>query len=323
MKKLPEYFAIKRNAEDPRWDEYIKYLNKRFGVSLGGTSQSYPYYGYGGSDDYMSMYHTIPSGFSKHVTVLTLDEFFDIIEPKTLPTYWVICPTNETESTSVLAWFNANGERKYIPGDEQNYYWHFPAYEPTNHCLRWRIFDSTYTEITFAEFQEHVLKETHIKTQPMTKTYQVKKAELEQIHHVACGDWKTRIAELTLRNPFGELVELTQTEVDEMFDAATSSQLPVLYKIFGEREKIDFDRIKMGSKVMIQYTGQHCTGIDAIDLKEPVDVVFYKTPHLIDRYNKFSLNSSHSSYCTFHQNGKFILFSSDSNIDYITKVVKY
>jgi hypothetical protein len=38
-------------------------------------------------------------------------------------------------------------------------YW--GLYEPTNHCLRWRIFDSTYTEITFAEFQEHVLKETH------------------------------------------------------------------------------------------------------------------------------------------------------------------
>jgi hypothetical protein len=321
MKKLPEYFAIKHKKKDPRWKQYIAYLNKRFGVDLDGTSESYPYYGYGGSTQYMDMYHTIPSGFSKHVTVLTLDEFFDIIEPKTLPTHWAIRPTNETEGAAILTWFNANGERTYLPGGEQNYYWHFPAYEPTNHCLMSRIHNDNYTQITFAEFQEHVLKENPNKSQPMKNTT-VKKSELEQIHNVACSTWKNKIAELTLRNPFGELVELTQTEVDEMFDAATSSQLPVLNKIFGKRERIDFDKIKMGSKVMIQRTGQHCTGIDAIDLKEPVDVVFYKTPHLIDGYNKFSLNSSHSSYCTFHQNGKFVLFSSDSNVEYITKVVE-
>jgi hypothetical protein len=256
MKKLPEYFAIKRKAKDPRWKQYIAYLNKRFGVSLDGVSQTYPYYGYGGSTHYTDMYEAKPSHFINTITVLTLDEFFDIIEPKTLPTHWVIRPTNEMESAAVLTWFNANGERKYGPGREQDYYWHFPAYEPTNHCLMSRIHKDNYTEITFAEFQEHVLKETHIKTQPMTKTYQVKKAELEQIHGVACGEWKTRIAELTLRNPFGDCIELTQTEVDNMFAAATESQRPVLVGVFGEpNTEIDLSNASFDGLLLFERAG--------------------------------------------------------------------
>jgi hypothetical protein len=309
MKKLPEYFAIKRNAEDPRWDEYIKYLNKRFGVDLDGTSESYPYYGYGGPGDYMDMYHTSPSGFSKHVTVLTLDEFFDIIDGFIFPEKWCI---KDRLSPEVTKYFNENGTSHYTGTTNQIF--HYPAYNGM--CLHSSKL-AGYTEITIDQFKKYVLK------QDTMKNTTVKKSELEQIHNVACSTWKSKIAELTLRNPFGELVELTQTEVDEMFAAATESQLPVLNKIFGKRERIDFDKIKMGSKVMIQRTGQHCTGIDAIDLKEPVDVVFYKTPHLIDGSNQFKTDGSHSSYCTFHQNGKFVLFSSDSNVDYITKVVEY
>jgi hypothetical protein len=109
-----------------------------------------------------------------------------------------------------------------------------------------------------------------------------------------------------------------------MFAAATSSQIPVLVSILGERrEKIDWNRIKTGSKVMIQYTGQHCNGITGINLDEPVNVVFYNTPHLINEDNDFRKEGSHSSYTTFHQNGKFVLFSSDTSVDFITKVIEY
>jgi hypothetical protein len=310
MKKLPEYFAIKRKKKDPRWKQYIAYLNGRFGVSLDGTSQTYPWYGYGGRNHHMDLYHNNPDGFLNTVTVMTLDEFFDITDGFVFPEKWCIKTTNE--NIDILGNWRDDGPLHH---GHIGWYLHTPMNNKNGYNQERK--ENDYTEITFEQFKKYVLKQNTMKNTT------VKKAELEQIHNVACSTWKSKITELTLRNPFGELVELTQTEVDEMFAAATESQLPVLYKIFGEREKIDFDKIKMGSKVMIQYTGQHCTGIDAIDLKEPVDVVFYKTPHLIDGYNKFSLNSSHSSYCTFHQNGKFVLFSSDSNVEYITKVVKY
>jgi hypothetical protein len=109
-----------------------------------------------------------------------------------------------------------------------------------------------------------------------------------------------------------------------MFKAATESQLPVLKQIFGKRsEPIQWDKIKTGSKVMIQYDGEHCNGISSIDINEPVDVVFYKTPHYIGDEPTFKADGCYSSYCTFHQNGKFVLFSSDIHTNYITQVIEY
>jgi len=156
------------------------------------------------------------------------------------------------------------------------------------------------------------------------KMITVTKKELGKIYEVACTTWKAKIQDLTLRNPFGADIELSQTEIDEMFKAATKDQIPTLESIFGKQEKIDFDRIKTGSKVILQYTGEHCCGFDAIDRTQPVDVVFFKTPHLIDHNPKFKTEGSHQLYCTFHQNGKYALFSADEgNLGYITKVVEY
>ena len=270
MRKLPEYFAIKRKKKDPRWKQYIAYLNGRFEVSLDGTSNLYPYYGYAGSNHLMDMYHSNPASFLNTVTVMTLDEFFECFfgsntsqdANSTFPAKWCI---KDGLSDSVTEFFNENGTSQYS-GDTDGLL-HYPAYH--GKCLHNNIL-AGYTEISLPEFQEHVLKETPNKSQPMAKTYQVKKAELEQIHTVACGEWKTRIAELTLRNPFGQLIELTQTEVDNMFAAATESQRPVLVAVFGEpNTEIDlssnmFDRLllferngtDMSSMISVRLSGE-------------------------------------------------------------------
>jgi hypothetical protein len=56
------------------------------------------------------------------------------------------------------------------------------------------------------------------------------KTHLQLIHDIACSSWKQKIIALANTNPFGETVELTQTQVDEMFDAATAEQIIVLDK---------------------------------------------------------------------------------------------
>jgi hypothetical protein len=202
------------------------------------------------------MYESNPANFSNPVTVMTLDEFFECFfgsntsqaATNQFPAKWCI---KDGLSDSVTEFFNKNGTSHYS-GDTDSIL-HYPAYH--GKCLHTSILPE-YTEISLAEFQEHVLKETHIKTQPMKKTYQVKKAELEQIHGVACGDWKTRIAELTLRNPFGDGIELTQTEVDEMFAAATESQRPVLVAVFGEpNTEIDLSNAEFDGLLLFERAG--------------------------------------------------------------------
>jgi hypothetical protein len=192
-------------------------------------------------------------------------------------------------------------------------------YKPEHNTYR-VDFPNDYWFYPAAEIEKHLVENEKQNKMKIT----IKKSLLKEIHDIACHTWKEIILGYAARDAFGDTVELTTREVDGMFDAATKEQLPVLNKIFGEREeKIDFDKIKTGSVVMLKHTGQHCTGIDNIDLKVPVDVVFYKTPHVIDGYRDFKKVDGDGLYCTFHQDGKFVLFSADNNVNYIVKVIEY
>jgi hypothetical protein len=159
----------------------------------------------------------------------------------------------------------------------------------------------------------------------MNKVYERSIEDMMKIHNVACPFWKELILKDFIRkvDPSTGMIEVTEEQIDRMFNAATPTQVTVLEEVFGKQKKeIEWDKIKTGSKVMIQNTGQHCSGED-IDLSLPVDVVFWKTPHLINGEGKFYVRGALSSYCTFHQNGNYALFSSEENADYVTEVVKY
>ena len=68
----------------------------------------------------------------------------------------------------------------------------------------------------------------------MSQTYKVTREQLGRIHSIACVIWKGRITEITqkLLGSFKPDGELTHEQVEEMFNAATPEQLPVLKEIF-------------------------------------------------------------------------------------------
>ena len=53
---------------------------------------------------------------------------------------------------------------------------------------------------------------------------------LKEIHEVACPNWKDVLEHYGSRNPLENYIELTQEEVNKMFIACTSSQLPIVSK---------------------------------------------------------------------------------------------
>ena len=148
-----------------------------------------------------------------------------------------------------------------------------------------------------------------------------------KIHSIACDAWKRKITSIYLpRVNSDQNIKFTQTEIDEMFRAATVSQLPVLEEVFGKQSKpIDWDKIKTGSQVMIKYSGEHCGGIDVIDQSKPVTVIFFNTPYMIMSNGTFLSNGAHPSYCTFERNGKFVFFNSEDEAykNYIVDVIQY
>lgn len=95
------------------------------------------------------------------------------------------------------------------------------------------------------------------------------------------------------------------------------------WKQLKDKPVIDYDRLCTGSVVKIKYTGEHCNGISKIDLSSPVDIIFYKTNCVIHDDNKFISKAYYESNITFHQNGKYCVFSSERVIDYITEVISY
>lgn len=96
------------------------------------------------------------------------------------------------------------------------------------------------------------------------------------------------------------------------------------YQELKKKKEIDFSRLKTGSKVMLRYTDEHCSGIDNVDLNKQFDVVFFKTKHFITGSGDFkSFSDVRYCTCTFHQDGKFVLFAAEKNTDYITEVIEY
>ena len=146
-----------------------------------------------------------------------------------------------------------------------------------------------------------------------------------EIHKIACSTWKKIIAKYLTRVDSEQNIKFTEQEIDDMFIAATAEQKPVLTRIFGEKKKeeIDYTKLKTGSKVIIKYSGHHCGGIGNINRDEPVDIVFYKTPHFISGAGRFTTIGHYDQYITFHQKGEFVLFTAHEEIDYIKEVIEY
>jgi hypothetical protein len=92
-------------------------------------------------------------------------------------------------------------------------------------------------EITFEQFKKYILKQ-ETKTVMSKQILTVSVTDVLEIHSIACINWKETIAGKYLpRVDRNQYITFTQEEVDAMFKAATTTQLPVLERIFGLQHK--------------------------------------------------------------------------------------
>ena len=91
--------------------------------------------------------------------------------------------------------------------------------------------------------------------------------------------------------------------------------------------KIEWDKIKTGSKVRIQYSGQHCEGWKgSMTAKKVVDVVFFGTKYCFTGSGNLIKDGTHYRYWTFIEDGQFILFGSNDYTAYenfVVEVIEY
>lgn len=175
-------------------------------------------------------------------------------------------------------------------------------------------------------------KTTKVMSTP--KMYEVHLKDIMKIHDIACDTWKEIIMEIYISKVHKLKLTYTffQSDVDRMFNAATEEQIPVLEEVFGKQvEKIEWDKIKTGSKVKIKYSGEHCDGW-RWNMQETVevDVVFFGTKHYILQNGTFQKESHYDHYFTFHsyddKTNKFVLFGSNDFNDcknFVVEVIEY
>lgn len=93
----------------------------------------------------------------------------------------------------------------------------------------------------YFDLQELKIQSKKIITE-MKIVFNVRRSELQKVHHVACPDWKERITEMVVKygNPFSESISLPRDTVMTMFNAATPDQKEILSEVFPDYvEKID------------------------------------------------------------------------------------
>lgn len=75
MKKLPESFGIMRDAENPLWDKYIAWLQKKLDVKWNGESPEY----YGISIHWLKGKKSPGCDITDFDTILTLEQWDSIV----------------------------------------------------------------------------------------------------------------------------------------------------------------------------------------------------------------------------------------------------
>ena len=95
--KMPEYFAIKRVADNHLWGKYINWLSKKYNHIFDGYAYCY---GFGGSTTYFDMFRSSLDKFKNNPVELTLEQWDQIVNKNKmkefkLPEKWCVLSQGE------------------------------------------------------------------------------------------------------------------------------------------------------------------------------------------------------------------------------------
>jgi len=173
MKELPKYFVIKRDENNPLWEEYIDWLNETYGCDLVGDFSIY--YGFDGNITHNGVYdgQTI-NDFQNSPTLITLEEWNECVNGFVLPEKWCI----KNDRQEIRDWFANTYEVEDIKTWTQNYIGFDNAqYNNGVHGVgEVSHFYQNNTEITFEQFKTHVLKENNMEEEVKDMSYDKWKA---------------------------------------------------------------------------------------------------------------------------------------------------
>lgn len=246
--ELPESFCVKRCDDREKWKKYIKWLNKTY------NKEYYDNVGtYYGCD--MGSCWSLASPIGTEIHIDDMIKHIDYMESQQH-----IKGGEQFHKESQLT-VNMNKEFDLTTNEGRLAYarQHYPIgtkYIPLD--CGGILFSNRYISQYDAKFWEGgssievgsgliyhngkwaeiIKEETNMNTQKLSRK------GLKEIHSVACPNWKDVLEHYGSRNPLEDYIELTQGEVNNMFDACTKDQLPIVSKYLKQDDgSVDLSKI--------------------------------------------------------------------------------
>jgi hypothetical protein len=90
------------------------------------------------------------------------------------------------------------------------------------------------------------------------ETQKLSRQGLKEIHSVACGGWKEILEKYGNNNPLEDYIELTQAQVDTMFNSCTKEQLPIVSKYLKQDDgSVDITKNNFNELMSIRIGGEY------------------------------------------------------------------
>lgn len=216
-------------------------------------------------------------------------EYCDIKPEFVLPKKWCVKITEENAQLLGDFWakYSWEGYKEVFPGDfigkfasshnlssKDSLFSKFPG---SNYDLNTP--NDEFPEITLEQFKTHVLKQNSQNMQTLTL------GQLKDLYNVSdCSKWRENInyyLSTYLQRKDDFKVEIQTEHLQLLLKEGTLQQQNAVEKLgIKLSNPIEWDKIKTGSKVMLKYSGEKCSGSnDNIDFDKPFDVIFFKQPY--------------------------------------------
>lgn len=216
--ELPESFCVKRVSFSQKWEKYIDWLRNKYAKNLDGYINIY----YGVKDEY-SFGKDKPFGIEIHIDdIIKHIDFYS--EPMPIESKEEV----KEDLTIVDGVKLEVGQSYYVRYKHgvQSEWMLCRITRITDHGHAWS--DTKGGIITNGSYDVKTIEEFENKSKMGTQ--KLSRKGLKEIHSVACSNWKGKLEGMGIRNSLEDYIEVTQSEVDEMFKACTKDQLPIVSK---------------------------------------------------------------------------------------------
>ena len=253
--ELPESFCVKRCDDNNRddWNKYLQWLNKQknYPIPMFGGVDRYKYYGVNGENlhsDYLYPFGTEIhiDDMIKHIDYMESQQHIKGGEQFSKESQLTVKMNKEFNLTSSnegrLAYARQNYPigTKYIPLYSTGESWdNIKTINYNSELLENGTIDGGFGFVyASGKWAEIIKEEINMDTQKLSRK------GLKEIHSIACSTWKNTLEQYGSRNPLEDYIELSQKEIDMMFNASDDNQKSILSKYLKQNDgSINFDNL--------------------------------------------------------------------------------